>query len=142
MMATPLIDTSEQTTNIAPPRVRISPAKRLLQALFSSYAFLFFVFLYAPVLLLVIFSFNVSRFPTYWTGFTFDWYIKLFDNYLIGQALKNSLIVSITSTVISTIIGTMVSVAMERYNFRLKSFSPALIPEYMKIYCLAAAITP
>jgi spermidine/putrescine transport system permease protein len=117
---------------------------RLGQGLFSTYALLFYLFLYAPIILLVIFSFNVSRFPTNWEGFTLDWYVKLSHNYAIGQALRNSLIVSITSTVISTIIGTMVSVAMERYRFRGKSpvdamlFLPIIIPDIAMAIMLLA----
>jgi spermidine/putrescine transport system permease protein len=82
-----------------------------------------------------LYSFNISRFPTYWTGFTLEWYKVLFKDHLIGTALKNTLIVSISSTIIATIIGTMVSVAIERYRFRIKSavdgllFMPVIIPD-------------
>ena len=109
--------------------------KRLGQWLFTGYAGIFYLFLYAPIILLVMYSFNVSRFPTYWAGFTLDWYAKLFENRLIGIALKNTLIVSISSTIIATIIGTMVSVAIERYRFRTKPvvdavlFLPVIIPD-------------
>ncbi len=108
---------------------------RLKQWFFNGYAGLFYIFLYAPIVLLVLFSFNESRFPTYWTGFSLEWYQKLFNNYMIGSALKNTLIVSITSTIIATIIGTMVSVAIERYRFRTKPavdallFMPVIIPD-------------
>jgi spermidine/putrescine transport system permease protein len=94
--------------------------------------------------LLVLFSFNASRFPTNWTGFSLDWYAKLFSNYAMGQALKNSLIVSITSTAIATIIGTMVSVALERFGFRAKSsldavlFLPIIIPDIAMAIMLLA----
>jgi spermidine/putrescine transport system permease protein len=126
------------------PQTRLGLVTRLLRALFSSYAVLFYAFLYAPIILLVLFSFNVSRFPTHWTGFTFDWYVLLFGNYAIGQALRNSLIVSTTSTVIATIIGTMVSVALERYGFRAKSalnatlFLPIIIPDIAMAIMLLA----
>jgi spermidine/putrescine transport system permease protein len=108
---------------------------RLKQWFFNGYAGLFYTFLYAPIILLVVYSFNESRFPTYWTGFSLEWYQKLFNNYMIGSALKNTLIVSITSTIIATIIGTMVSVAIERYRFRTKPavnallFMPVIIPD-------------
>jgi spermidine/putrescine transport system permease protein len=108
---------------------------RLWGWLSTIYAGSFYFFLYAPIVLLVFFSFNVSRFPTHWEGFTLNWYIKLFNNYAIGQALKNTLIVSISSTVISTIIGTMVSVAIERFRFQTKPaidamlFLPIIIPD-------------
>ena len=114
---------------------KISFFNRLKQWFFNGYAGLFYLFLYAPIIVLVVFSFNKSRFPTYWTGFTLEWYEVLFQDRLIGAALKNTLIVSITSTIIATIIGTMVSVAIERYRFRTKSavdgllFMPIIIPD-------------
>lgn len=114
------------------------------RTLFSGFAGSFYIFLYAPIVLLILFSFNASRFPTNWAGFTFDWYRKLFDNYAVALALKNSLIVSISSTVISTIIGTMVSIAMERYRFKAKSsfdavlFLPIIIPDIAMAIMLLA----
>jgi spermidine/putrescine transport system permease protein len=144
-MATPLSD-------IAPPKTGLdyqSEARhglvtRLTRILFSGYALLFYFFLFSPIVLLVIFSFNESRFPTHLTGFTFDWYRKLFSNYAMGQALKNSLIVTITSTAIATVIGTMVAVAMERYGFRAKTavdgvlFLPIIIPDIAMAIMLLA----
>ncbi len=123
---------------------KVSIANFLGRGISSGYAGFFYIFLYAPILLLILFSFNASRFPTNWTGFTFDWYVKLFDNQAVAIALRNSLIVSITSTVISTIIGTMVSVAMERYRFPAKTpfdavlFLPIIIPDIAMAIMLLA----
>jgi len=108
---------------------------RLKGWLFNGYAGLFYIFLYAPIILLIVYSFNASRFPTYWTGFSLEWYQVLFKDHLVGLALKNTLIVSITSTIIATIIGTMVAVGIERYRFRTKPavdgllFMPIIIPD-------------
>jgi spermidine/putrescine transport system permease protein len=108
---------------------------RLKRWFFNGYAGLFYLFLYAPIILLVVYSFNASRFPTYWTGFTLEWYQVLFKDHLVGLALKNTLIVSISSTIIATIIGTMVAVGIERYRFRTKPavdgllFMPIIIPD-------------
>ena len=144
-MATPVTDIAQTKTGIDYP----SKAGRRLIALvprilFSGYALLFYLFLFSPIVLLVIFSFNQSRFPTHWTGFTFDWYKTLFANYALGQALKNSLIVTVTSTVIATVFGTMVAVAMERYRFRAKTvvdgalFMPIIIPDIAMAIMLLA----
>ena len=113
---------------------------RLKGWLFNGYAGLFYLFLYAPIILLIVFSFNVSRFPTYWTGFTLEWYQVLFNDHLIGSALKNTLIVSITSTIIATIIGTMVAVGIERYRFRTKPAVDALLLMPIIIPDIAMAI--
>lgn len=135
-MATPLTRAGQTRTGLAyPSQTRRGLVTRLTTTLFSSYAGLFYFSLYAPIVLLVLFSFNESRFPTHWTGFTLDWYTKLFGNYAMGQALRNSLIVTTTSTTIATFIGTMVAVAMERYGFRGKTsldavlFLPIIIPD-------------
>ncbi len=135
-MATPLTDLSQVKTGLSyQSPTRHGFVTRLTRILFSGYALLFYLFLFAPIVLLVIFSFNESRFPTNWTGFSLDWYVKLFGNYAMGQALKNSLIVTTSSTAISTVIGTMVAVAMERYGFRAKTsvdavlFMPIIIPD-------------
>ncbi len=145
-MTTPITDQSiyGKSTPVYEEPIKPSVLSRWGQALFSGYALLFYAFLYIPIVLVIIFSFNVSRFPANWTGFTFDWYVKLFGNYAIGQALKNTLIVSITSTIISTVIGTMVSVALERYRFRAKSpvdamlFLPIIIPDIAMAIMLLA----
>lgn len=135
-MATPLTGVRQTKTGLAyRSPTRQGKVTRLTDILFSGYAFLFYFFLYAPIILLVIFSFNESRFPTNWTGFSLQWYEKLFGNYAMGQALKNSLIVTFTSTAIATVIGTMVAVAMERWGFRAKTavdgalFMPIIIPD-------------
>lgn len=93
------------------------------------------LFLYVPIVLLVIFSFNDSRSVAAWRGFTLDWYAKLFENAAIGKALVNSLLVAVVTTLLATVIGTMVALAMERYTFWGKlSFDallylPVIIPE-------------
>lgn len=145
-MATPFTNQPiyQKGTPTLEDQVKPSLRVRFGQALFSLYALLFYFFLYAPIVLVVIFSFNISRFPTNWVGFTFDWYKQLFGDYAIGLALRNTLIVSITSTIISTIIGTMISVGIERYRFRGKSpldallFLPIIIPDIAMAIMLLA----
>jgi spermidine/putrescine transport system permease protein len=110
-------------------------AARLGGGALSLNALFMYVFLYAPIAVLVVLSFNASRFVTNWTGFTFDWYAKLFQNEAIGLALRNSLIVAISSTLISTVFGTMVALVMERYDFAGKLpfdallYLPIIIPD-------------
>lgn len=118
----------------------ISFVDRLKQWLFNGYSGLVYLFLYAPIILLIVYSFNKSRFPTFWTGFTLEWYRVLFNDDLVGIALKNSLIVSISSTIISTIIGTMVAVAIERFRFRTKPAVDALLIMPIIIPDIAMAI--
>lgn len=99
------------------------------------YAGLIFLFLYLPIGVLVLFSFNQSRLNAVWTGFTFDWYKALWSDYAIWSATTNSLIVGLASAVISTAIGTLAAFALNRYSFRGKAAFesllqlPVVIPE-------------
>jgi spermidine/putrescine transport system permease protein len=86
-----------------------------------------YIFLYAPILILIVFSFNSSRFVSAWESFSFRWYGVLFQDAAMGVALKNSLIVAVASTLISTVFGTMVSLAMERRSFPGKLAFDALL---------------
>lgn len=97
--------------------------RRLLQL----NAILIYTFLYAPIVILILFSFNNSRLNAVWRGFTLDWYKTLIHDEAIIRAGKNSLIVSLSSTFISTIIGTITAFGLERYKFRLKSIYTGLI---------------
>ena len=70
---------------------------------------LVFIFLYAPIFLLIIFSFNAGSSNTVWKGFSLEWYGKLFQNRLIMQSVYTTLLVSLLATVIATV--TVVSAA-------------------------------
>ena len=78
-------------------------------------------FLYLPIAVLVIFSFNQSKNRALWTGFTFDWYIKIFQNQIIIKSLFNTFIVAIVSSVIATVIGTIAAIGISYMNKFLKS---------------------
>jgi len=80
------------------------------------YIALVFLFLYAPIAVLIVNSFNASKSRSVWGGFTFDWYVKLFQDQAIMTALGNTLIVAVLAAVFSTILGTVASLGM--YNFK------------------------
>lgn len=100
---------------------------RWLQAAIAGSGIFGFVFLYVPIIILIVFSFNASRFVTAWSGFSFRWYGELFKDEAMMLALRNSLIVAVVSTVLSTVFGTMVSLAMERHRFFGKVAFDALL---------------
>ncbi|KOR27011.1 extracellular solute-binding protein [Clostridium sp. L74] len=99
------------------------------------YAILVYAFLYLPIFVLVVFSFNKSKLNATFTGFTLDWYKNLINNTQILEALKNSLIIAFISTFFAVIIGTLAAIGMYRYKFKGKKamegllYIPVVIPE-------------
>ena len=83
--------------------------------------------LYAPLAALVAFSFNESRRNIVWTGFTFDWYGKVFNDGDLITAFVNSLTIAALSTLVSVVLGTMVAVALWRFRFPLKPMFDGLV---------------
>jgi spermidine/putrescine transport system permease protein len=108
-----------------------SPTERLLAA----NAWLVFAFLYAPIVVLAIFSFNDNNNVGIWTDFSFRWYGEMFQNDAVMNALKNSIIVAFISTTVSTVLGTATAVALERFRFRGQRlydglvYMPVIIPD-------------
>jgi spermidine/putrescine transport system permease protein len=80
---------------------------------------LVYVFLYAPILVLVGFSFNASRLASHWEGFSLEWYLKLLGDAQIMGALRNSLLVAVATTLLATAIATAAALAFHRHRFRL-----------------------
>jgi len=76
------------------------------------YLYLIFIFLYAPIIILMIYSFNESKYRV-WTGFSFKWYIELFQDRQIMEALYNTLFVAVVASVLSTIIGTAAAIGID-----------------------------
>jgi spermidine/putrescine transport system permease protein len=93
-----------------------------------------YAFLYVPLLIVIVYSFNDSRLNAEWVGFTFGWYDKLFHNQDMLLAAGNSLLIGLTASAVSTILGTMAGLAMYRYRNRLLSvlvLAPIAIPEIL-----------
>ncbi|MDC0612044.1 ABC transporter permease [Vibrio sp.] len=122
----------------------------ILSKLLSTYSALFFIFLYAPVILIVVYSFNANPINIMiWDGFTLDWYKTIFgmstelssnsayvnSTSQLLNALVNSLIVALSATVISTLLGTSAALSIARYRFKLQPFyrllmyTPMVMPD-------------
>jgi spermidine/putrescine transport system permease protein len=101
-----------------------------------------FVFLYVPILVLIALSFNKSGLPTAWTGATLHWYGSLLTNAEIGQALFNTLIVAIATTLISTALGTGIGLALMGVKapawLEALLFVPMIIPDIVLAIALAS----
>lgn len=92
-----------------------------------------FGFLYLPIAVLVVMSFNASKTPFVWTGFSTKWYGELLNNEVIREGFINTMIVAIGATVLATVLGTLLAIGVARY-FRSAiveaySLAPAIIPD-------------
>ncbi len=83
-----------------------------MKAVSKIYTTLIFIFLYAPILIMIIFSFNASKSRAVWGGFSLEWYARLFEDEAILNALKNTLIVASVAAVVATIIGTLAAIGI------------------------------
>ncbi|QIW15603.1 spermidine/putrescine ABC transporter permease PotC [Pasteurellaceae bacterium RH1A] len=98
--------------------------KRLFRNLFM---FLVFAYLYIPIIILVVNSFNADRFGLTWKGFSWNWYERLWNNDTLIQAAVNSLTIAFFAATCATIIGFLTSVALYRYRFRGKQAVTGLL---------------
>lgn len=109
--------------------------KRTGRYLGNLYAVLVFAFIYLPIVIMVIFSFNDQRNNYYWNGFTLEWYKVLFTESDLLPFLINSLIVALAATAISIVVGVLGAMGLMRFEFRLKQtinsalYIPIVIPE-------------
>ena len=85
------------------------------------YIALIFIFLYAPIVTLMVLSFNASKTRAKWGGFTLKWYIELFQNRDIMEALWNTLLIAVISSLVATIIGTIACVSMSTMKRKSRS---------------------
>ena len=93
-----------------------------------------YAFLYVPLTIVVIFSFNDSRLNAEWVGFTFNWYHVLFRDEEMLRAAANSLFIAVTASAVATVLGTMAGIAMHRYKPKLLPFmvlTPVAMPEIL-----------
>jgi spermidine/putrescine transport system permease protein len=101
-----------------------------------------FVFLYAPITILILFSFNDSRRNIVWQGFTLDYYVSAWGNASLIEAFANSLMIALISTALSTVIGALLALALWRFRFPGKPVLegamvlPIVIPEI----CMGVAL--
>jgi spermidine/putrescine transport system permease protein len=105
--------------------------------LFGTWTAGVFAFLYIPILLLVVYSFNDSKLNLQWVGFTTKWYSLLLQNEVLIRAFQNSLIVACVTTVLSVVIGTSAAWLLYRYRFPAQQtlglliFIPMVMPEVL-----------
>ena len=82
------------------------------------FMFAVFAYLYIPIIILVVNSFNADRYGLQWKGFSWNWYERLFNNDTLVQATLNSVTIAFFAATLSTILGALTSIALYRYKFR------------------------
>lgn len=97
--------------------------RRLKNFLKFFYTLIIFMFLYAPIVVLIVFSFNSSKYAIQWDGFTLDWYVKLFQDRTIMKSFYYTIVVAILSSSIATVIGTFAAIGIHN----MKPFKKQLI---------------
>jgi spermidine/putrescine transport system permease protein len=101
----------------------------------GAHTFLVYLFLYLPIAVLVLFSFNAARQTAVWSGFTLDWYRQVAADEALLRAVENSLLVAAVTTAAATLLGTLAALALARYQFRGRTatrmllYLPVVIPE-------------
>jgi spermidine/putrescine transport system permease protein len=108
------------------------------------HAVLAFAFLFTPIVVLVVFSFNKAKSSTTWTGFSTQWYSKLAHNHDALQAFRNTIKVAVVATLVATILGTLAAFALTRFKFSGRSgystliFVSLVMPEIVMAISLTA----
>ncbi|PTY07535.1 spermidine/putrescine ABC transporter permease PotC [Opitutaceae bacterium EW11] len=102
-------------------------ALKLLNAFLGAWTLAVFAFLYVPIAVLVVYSFNESRLNIIWQGFTTRWYTELLHNAPLLTALKNSLLIAVFTTFFAIVLGTAGAWLLYRYQFRATRLIHALV---------------
>ncbi len=136
-MTAPAI-TSEQVvgrTTTAPRRPKIDRGTIAVEIWLRLQASLVYAFLYLPIVVVVIFSFNANDLATIWTGFSLHWYPEALANNVVQNALRNSFIVAIPNAILATLFGTMAALGLQRVPRRVRivfdaiTYVSIIIPE-------------
>lgn len=128
-----MIDTKISQEDIPVDMLQRKPKFRISWSVMFAGAMFFFMYL--PILVLTFYSFNESRYSAAWGGFTWKWYLSLFQDESILVALRNSLTVGVLAIAVSAVLGTLMAVGLARYNFFGKtlykgiSYLPLIIPD-------------
>lgn len=117
----------------------------MIRAWLNTHLGVVYAFLYGPIVVLMVLSFNASGLPTSWGGFSFEWYGKLFNNPILRATMVNSLLVAAASTVLSTLLGTMLALGIGAGKPRpwldALVFAPMIIPDIVLAIALLSFYT-
>ncbi|WP_455372947.1 ABC transporter permease [Limibacillus halophilus] len=123
----------------------LGPAKGVAGRFLALHLRLVYLFLYVPIAVLMVLSFNKAGLPTAWTGLSLKWYGVLTESGPILSAARNTIVVAVISTLIATTLGTLLALGVEkrRYNAGLEAvlFAPMIIPDIVLAIALLSFFT-
>ncbi len=101
-----------------------------------------YIFLWAPVIVIIVFSFSANKFGIRWEGFTLQWYYELLDNQTVWDACIRSLVIALVTVVVSTALGTLTAYGLYKLKFRGKQLlrTSILLPIVMPEVVTASAL--
>ncbi|MCF8070196.1 MAG: ABC transporter permease [Desulfobacterales bacterium] len=116
--------------------------KKIAPKILAGLSFLVYFFLWAPVIVIIIFSFSANRYGVSWDGFTMKWYADLVQNAAVKDALIRSTIIALVTVVVSTLIGTLTAYGLFKLHFKGKHFlrTSTLLPIVMPEVVTGAAL--
>jgi spermidine/putrescine transport system permease protein len=127
-----IVDTTASTDTLVESVAR---PRRAVERVLAGNAWIVFAFLYLPILVLVVYSFNDSRRVGVWGGFSVRWYGEMFANPRVMDALWTSVVVALLSTAVSCVLGTAAALSLERFRYRGQRaydgllYLPVIIPD-------------
>lgn len=117
------------------PRPRIDRIGLLVEIWLRTRTSLVYAFLYLPIVIVVLFSFNANRLATIWTGFSLEWYGRALDDDVVTSALRNSFSVALPNAILATTFGTMAALGLQRVprgvriGFDALTYIAIIVPE-------------
>jgi spermidine/putrescine transport system permease protein len=95
-------------------KAKVDRWSTVVEAWLRGHSAIVYAFLYLPIVVVVLFSFNANRLATIWTGFTFDWYSIALNDEVVLSALRNSFSVALPNAILATLIGTAAALGLQR----------------------------
>jgi spermidine/putrescine transport system permease protein len=117
---TPAVRGSGASTRRARPKSGVDRWHTVVELWLRGHTSLVYTFLYLPIVVVVIFSFNANRLATIWTGFSVDWYARALGDQVVTSALQNSFSVALPNAILATTFGTMAALGLQRVPKRVR----------------------
>ncbi len=119
-MTAPAVPVGQAAVRKPRPKGGVDHWAGVVEFWLRAHTVLVYTFLYLPIVVVVVFSFNANRLATIWTGFSFDWYAKALGDQVVVGALQNSFSVAVPNAILATTFGTMAALGLQRVPKRVR----------------------